>query len=30
MILFKNKYNGMKYSEMQEQLLAKALEPIIH
>jgi len=30
MIIFKNKYNGMKYSEDQEQLLLKALEPIIH
>jgi len=30
MVLFKEKYSGMKYSEDQERVLFNALKPIIH
>lgn len=30
MVLFKEKYNNMKYSDDQEKLLFNALKPIIH
>jgi len=28
MVLYKQKYNGMKYSEEQEQILQEALKPV--
>lgn len=30
MILFKDKYKDMKYTDDQERVIKKALEPIIH
>jgi hypothetical protein len=30
MVLFKEKYSGMKYSEDQERVIINALKPIIH
>jgi hypothetical protein len=30
MVIYKEKYNGMKYSEEQELLLKRALEPVFN
>ena len=30
MVLYKQKYNGMKYSEEQEQILQEALRPVFN
>ena len=30
MVVFKQKYHGLQYSEEEEQVLAKALTPVIH
>jgi len=30
MVLYRQKYNGMKYSEEQEQILQEALRPVFN